>query len=85
MSKIHVAKPLVVLHRDEMAQIAFDRILDQFVRTRLHIELVELDLSAENRLRSNWDIVRQAIAALIEHGVVPIGASSGLEIQPSCV
>jgi hypothetical protein len=32
--KIKVQKPLVILHGDEMAQIAFERILEQFVASR---------------------------------------------------
>ena len=67
--KIDVASPLVILHGDEMAQIAFERILEQFVRRRLEIRLVELDLSAESRLASNGQVVKEAIAALREHGV----------------
>ncbi len=67
--KIRVAKPLVVLHGDEMAQIAFEQILRRFVAKRLEIELVEIDLSAENRLISNGQAVRDAIEALIVHGV----------------
>ena len=67
--KIKVAKPLVILHGDEMAQIAFERILDQFVRDRLDIPLVEIDLSAEKRLLSNGAVVRLAIEALKMHGV----------------
>ena len=43
--KIAVNSPLVVLHGDEMAQIAFHQILKQFVRNRLEIELVEVDLT----------------------------------------
>ena len=69
MQKINVAKPLVVLHGDEMAQIAFERILDQFVRSHLDIELIELDLSAENRLLTNGKVIREAIATLITHGI----------------
>ncbi len=68
-SKIKVAKPLVILHGDEMAQIAFERILEQFVTSRLDIELVEIDLTAENRLVTNGQAVRDAIEALKEHGV----------------
>jgi len=67
--KIKVAKPLVVLHGDEMAQIAFERILEQFVTSRLEVELVEVDLSAEKRLTSNGQVVLDAIKALKEHGV----------------
>ena len=68
-AKIRVAKPLVILHGDEMAQIAFARILDQFIRQRLDIELVEIDLSAENRMTSNGQVVLDAIEALKVHGV----------------
>lgn len=68
-AKISVAKPLVILHGDEMAQIAFERILEQFVRKRLDIQLVEIDLTAENRLVTNGQAVLDAIAALKEYGV----------------
>jgi isocitrate dehydrogenase len=52
-----------------MAQIAFDRILEQFVHRRLNIDLVEIDLSAEQRLTSNGQVVIDAIEALKHHGV----------------
>tara|TARA_R110002072_G_scaffold69143_4_gene167767 strand:- start:17938 stop:19686 length:1749 start_codon:yes stop_codon:yes gene_type:complete len=68
-AKIQVTNPLVILHGDEMAQVAFERILDQFVRKRLDIDLVEIDLSAENRLISNGQVVLDAIAALKQYGV----------------
>lgn len=67
--KIAVEKPLVVLHGDEMAQIAFDRILKQFVHGRLDINLVEIDLTAENRLLTNGQAVLDAIDALTKYGV----------------
>ncbi len=67
--KMAVDMPLVVLHGDEMAQIAFDRILEQFVKKYLDIPLVEIDLSAENRLLSNGQVVLDAIVALKQHGV----------------
>jgi isocitrate dehydrogenase len=67
--KIKVENPLVILHGDEMAQIAFERILEQFVAARLDIKLVEIDLTAENRLATNGQAVRDAIAALKTHGV----------------
>lgn len=67
--KISVTQPLVILHGDEMAQIAFDRILEQFVHRRLNIDLVEIDLSAEQRLTSNGQVVIDAIEALKHHGV----------------
>jgi isocitrate dehydrogenase len=68
-AKIQVTEPLVILHGDEMAQVAFERILDQFVRKRLDIELIEINLSAENRLISNGQAVLDAIAALKKYGV----------------
>ncbi|MFK7957428.1 MAG: isocitrate/isopropylmalate family dehydrogenase [Lysobacterales bacterium] len=68
-SRITVDKPLVVLHGDEMAQVAFEIILKRFVTDRLDIDLVEVDLTAENRLLSNGDAVRDAIEALKTHGV----------------
>ena len=67
--KITVEKPLVILHGDEMAQIAFERILEQFVTSRLDIQLVEIDLSAEKRFTSNGQVVLDAIDALRAHGV----------------
>ena len=67
--KIKVEKPLVILHGDEMAQIAFERILEQFVTSRLEIDLVEVDLSAEERLTSNGRVVIDAIDALKQYGV----------------
>ncbi len=67
--KIPVEKPLVVLHGDEMAQVAFEVILDKFVNSRLDIELVEIDLTAENRLLTNGQAVLDAIEALKTHGV----------------
>jgi len=68
-AKIQVEKPLVILHGDEMAQIAFERILEQFVTSRLDIKLVEVDLTAENRLTTNGQAVRDAITELKTHGV----------------
>ncbi len=67
--KITVARPLVVLHGDEMAQVAFERILERFVTARLAIDLVEIDLSAEKRLLTNGEVVLDAIDALNTHGV----------------
>ena len=68
-AKIAVKNPLVILHGDEMAQVAFDEILKRFVHSKLDIELVEIDLSAQQRLVSNGQVVREAIAALKKHGV----------------
>ncbi|MEZ5571129.1 MAG: NADP-dependent isocitrate dehydrogenase [Halioglobus sp.] len=68
-TRIKVANPLVILHGDEMAQIAFERILEQFVKQYLDIPLVEIDLSAENRLITNGQVVVDAIAALKQYGV----------------
>lgn len=68
-SKIKVERALVILHGDEMAQIAFERILAQFVSARLDVKLVEVDLTAENRLTTNGQAVLDAINALKEHGV----------------
>ena len=55
--KIKVDKPLVILHGDEMAQVSFERVLEQFVTSKLDIELIEVDLSAENRLRTNGSAI----------------------------
>lgn len=68
-AKIKVTSPLVILHGDEMAQIAFDVVLEKFVTSKLDIELVEVDLSAEERLLSNGKVVLDAIEALKQHGV----------------
>lgn len=66
---VKVAQPLVILHGDEMAQIAFECILQQFLRDPLDIELVEIDLSAERRLVTNGEVVLDAIEALKRYGV----------------
>ena len=66
---INVENPLVIIHGDEMAQIAFERILEQFVSKRLKINLVEMDLTAENRLLTNGQVIVDAINALKEYGV----------------
>lgn len=68
-NKIKVNSPLVLLHGDEMAQVAFEQILQRFVASRLDIELVEIDLSAENRVVTNGRAVTQAIDALKQYGV----------------
>lgn len=68
-NKIQVASPLVILHGDEMAQVAFEALLKTFVSSRLDIELREIDLSAENRLVTNGRAVTEAIEALREYGV----------------
>lgn len=67
--KIKVARPLVVLHGDEMAQVAFELILDKFVAQKLDMELIDIDLSAEERLLSNGQVVVDAIEALKTYGV----------------
>lgn len=69
MKKIEVKNSLVVLHGDEMAQVAFEQILKQFVKKYLKIDLYELDLSAKNRLRTNGVIVGEAVDALLSYGV----------------
>jgi isocitrate dehydrogenase len=69
VGKINVANPLVVLHGDEMAQVAFEIILKKFVTDPLDIELVEIDLTAENRLLTNGRAVIDAIEALKTHGI----------------
>lgn len=68
-NRINVTSPLVILHGDEMAQVAFERILEKFVTARLNIPLEEIDLSAEQRLLSNGQVVVDAIVALQRHGV----------------
>lgn len=69
MLKIKVSKPLVILHGDEMAQIAFERVIETFITKRLDIQLVEMDLSAETRLSSNGKVVQESIDELVKHGV----------------
>ena len=66
-SKISVSSPLVILHGDEMAQVAFEQILKKFVCSRLDIQLEEIDLSAENRLLTNGQVVLDAIDAPVSY------------------
>ncbi|MBL4865705.1 MAG: 3-isopropylmalate dehydrogenase [Pseudomonadales bacterium] len=68
-NKIKVTKPLVLLHGDEMAQVAFERVVEQFISNKLDIELVEIDLSAENRLLTNGKVILESIEALRNYGV----------------
>ncbi|MDB2380474.1 isocitrate/isopropylmalate family dehydrogenase [Luminiphilus sp.] len=68
-TKIKVENPLVVLHGDEMAQVAFTEILARFVTLPLDIQLVEIDLSATKRFSSNGAVIHKAISALKAHGV----------------
>lgn len=68
-NRIRVGGPLVILHGDEMAQIAFDEILRRFVTAILDIELVEIDLSAEKRLVTNGRVITEAIEALNRYRV----------------
>ncbi|PMR69492.1 isocitrate/isopropylmalate family dehydrogenase [Halomonas heilongjiangensis] len=68
-NRIKVTAPLVILHGDEMAQVAFERILEKFVSSPLDIGLVEIDLSAEHRLLTNGQVVIDAIEALKRYGV----------------
>jgi isocitrate dehydrogenase len=68
-NKIKVESPLVILHGDEMAQVAFEELLKTFVSSRLDIELKEIDLSAENRLVTNGRAVTESIEALRQYGV----------------
>ncbi len=67
--KIKVTSPLVILHGDEMAQVAFEAILQKFVTARLDITFREIDLSAEHRLLTNGEAVTEAIEALNRDGV----------------
>lgn len=69
VSKIEVKSPLVILHGDEMAQVAFEEILQRFVTARLAIELKEIDLSAEHRFLTNGQVIFDAIEALKQYGV----------------
>ena len=68
-TKIKVNSPLVLLHGDEMAQVAFERVVDQFITRYLDIDLKEVDLSAEKRLLTNGQVVRDSIEALKKYGV----------------
>ena len=69
VDKIQVKSPLVILHGDEMAQVAFEEILKKFVTARLAIELKEIDLSAEHRFLTNGQVIFDAIEALKQYGV----------------
>jgi isocitrate dehydrogenase len=60
---------LVVMHGDEMAQVAFEQIIKQFITKYVDINLEEVDLSAENRIRTNGKVVLEAIEKLEEYRV----------------
>lgn len=67
--KISVQMPLVLLHGDEMAQVAFEQVIELFLKKHLDINLIEVDLSAEKRLTSNGAVITEAIELLKMHGV----------------
>ncbi len=67
--RIEVGSSLVILHGDEMAQIAFEQLLEKFVKKHLDLDLKEIDLSAENRLLTNGSVVLEAIESLRKFGV----------------
>lgn len=69
MPIVSVKSSLVVLHGDEMAQVAFEAILDRFVSPYLDITLEAIDLSASNRLLTNGAVVEEAITSLKRCGV----------------
>ena len=52
-----------------MAQVAFERVVEQFISSKLDIKLIEIDLSAEKRLLTNGKVVSDSIEALKQHGV----------------
>jgi isocitrate dehydrogenase len=62
-------EPIVILHGDEMAQVAFDLIVKRFVKAYVDMPLAEHDLSAKNRLRTNGDVVACAIEDLKRHKI----------------
>lgn len=66
-NNISSKNPVVILHGDEMAQIAFEMILERLVRARTSVPLVEHDLSALNRLRTNGAATKAAIADIKKH------------------
>ena len=69
MERIEVENTLVLLHGDEMAQVAFDALIKRFINKYLKIGLFEVDLSAKNRLRTGGEVVQEAIDALISYKV----------------
>ena len=62
-------EPVIVLHGDEMAQVAFDAILDRLIRPYVDMPLIERDLSAKNRMRTNGDAVSHAVEDLKKHKI----------------
>lgn len=80
-SKITVEGSMIVMHGDEMAQIAFEQLLETFIKKRVSIKLEEFDLSAENRLLTNGAIVEESIEALKRVGVGVKNAGMTLNAQ----
>ena len=79
--KIKVTSKLVVLHGDEMAQVAFEEILERFVKQKLDITLLEKDLSAKNRVKTNGQVVQEAIDDLNRYGVGVKNAGVTVNLQ----
>jgi isocitrate dehydrogenase len=80
-SKIAVNGSMIVMHGDEMAQVAFEQLLEIFVKKRVSINLEEFDLSAENRLLTNGAVVEESIEALKRVGVGVKNAGMTLNAQ----
>ncbi|MFT7221125.1 MAG: isocitrate dehydrogenase [Candidatus Azotimanducaceae bacterium] len=80
-NKIAVDGSMIVMHGDEMAQIAFEQLLETFIKKRISIKLEEFDLSAENRLLTNGAIVEESIEALKRVGVGVKNAGMTLNAQ----
>lgn len=68
MEKIKIDEkfPLVILHGDEMADVAFRCVISGIINKYLDVKLQEIDLSAGSRVVSNGKIIDEAISALLK-------------------
>jgi isocitrate dehydrogenase len=69
MAKIKVENPVVELDGDEMTRIIWSFIKERLILPYLEIELKSYDLGMENRDRTNDEITVEAAHAIAEYGV----------------
>ncbi|KAK2196684.1 bifunctional Isocitrate dehydrogenase NADP-dependent/Isopropylmalate dehydrogenase-like domain [Babesia duncani] len=66
---INIEKPLVEMRGDAMAQVLSDMVKEQLLKPYLRMPLDTFDLSLENRIKTNNEVVFQAIDAIRTYNI----------------